>query len=72
MFQPILKLDNTIKDVFTLTTSLPDESWCTSVIREVRCNVVSVICPRCQSYNIKNDSHYSSYQSSFATCKRVQ
>jgi transposase-like protein len=58
--------------VFTLTTSLPDESWCTSILREVRWRKKknNVICPRCQSYNIKKDGHYRSYQKYF--CKQCQ
>ena len=57
--------------MFTLTTSLPDESWCTSVLREVRWKKNSVICPRCQSYNIKKDGLYRSYQKYFCKhCKR--
>ncbi|MGE5633942.1 MAG: transposase [Deltaproteobacteria bacterium] len=38
--------------MFTLTTTLPNESWCTSLLRKMRWNDC-VICPRCQSYNIK-------------------
>ena len=38
--------------MFTLTTSLPDENWCTSLLRKIRWNDY-VICPRCQSNNIK-------------------
>jgi transposase-like protein len=55
--------------VFTLTTSLPDESWCTSLLRKMRWNDC-VICPRCQSYNIKKDGHYRSYQKYF--CKQCE
>ena len=56
--------------MFTLTTSLPDESWCTSLLRKIRWNDY-VICPRCQSNNIKKDGHYRSYQKYFCKhCKR--
>jgi transposase-like protein len=57
--------------MFTLTTSLPHENWCTSVLREVRWKKNNVICPRCQSYNIKKDGYYRSYQKYFCKqCKR--
>jgi len=58
--------------VFTLATSLPDESWCTSVLREVRWkkNKNNIICPRCQSNNVKKDGHYKSYQKYF--CKQCE
>ena len=39
--------------MFTLPTFLPNESWCTSLFRQVQWNDC-VICPRCQSYDIKN------------------
>jgi len=56
--------------VFTLTTSLPDENWCTSLLRKIRWNDY-VICPRCQSNNIKKDGLYRSYQKYFCKqCKR--
>ncbi|MDN5847430.1 MAG: hypothetical protein L0H53_14290 [Candidatus Nitrosocosmicus sp.] len=43
-----------IYDVFTLTTSsLPDESWCSNLPRNVRWDKGRVECPRCESYNIK-------------------
>src|SRR5687767_3092333 len=38
--------------MFTLTTSLPNESWCTNLLRKIRWNDY-VLCPRCQSNNIK-------------------
>jgi transposase-like protein len=57
--------------VFTLTTSLPDESWCTSLLRKIRWNDDCVICPRCHSYNIKKEGQYRSYQKYFCKqCKR--
>lgn len=57
--------------MFTLTTSLPDESWCTSVLREVRWKKnKNVICPRCQSNNVKKDGFYKSYQKYF--CKQCE
>ena len=55
--------------MFTLTTSLPDESWCSSLLRKVQWNSC-VICPRCESYNIKKDGHYRSYQKYF--CKQCE
>ena len=55
--------------MFTLTTSLPDEGWCTCLLRNVRWNDY-VICPRCQSYKIKKDGHYRSYQKYF--CKQCE
>jgi transposase-like protein len=55
--------------VFTLTTSLPDECWCSSLLRKVQWKDC-VICPRCQSYNIKKDGHYRSYQKYF--CKQCE
>ena len=56
--------------MFTLTTSLPDENWCTSLLRKIRWNDY-VICPRCQSNNIKKDGLYRSYQKYFCKqCKR--
>ena len=54
--------------MFTLTTSLPDESWCTNILRYVRWKKDNVICPRCQSCKIKKDGHYRSYQKYF--CKQ--
>jgi transposase-like protein len=56
--------------VFTLATSLPDESWCTSILREVRWKKNNAICPRCQSNNVKKDGHYRSYQKYF--CKQCE
>ena len=56
--------------MFTLTTFLPDESWCTGLLRMARWNNY-VICPRCQSNNIKKDGLYRSYQKYFCKqCKR--
>jgi transposase-like protein len=56
--------------VFTLTALLPDESWCTSLLRKMRWNDC-VLCPRCQSYNTKKDGHYRSYQKYFyKQCER--
>ncbi len=57
--------------MFTLTTFLHDESWCTSLLRKIRWNDDCVICPRCHSYNIKKDGLYRSYQKYFCKqCKR--
>jgi transposase-like protein len=57
--------------VFTLTVSLPDESWCTSLLRNVRWDKGRVECPRCNSYNIKKDGQYRSYQKYLCKqCKR--
>ena len=56
--------------MFTLTTFLPDESWCTGLLRVARWNNY-VICPRCQSNNIKKYGLYRSYQKYFCKqCKR--
>ncbi|HET9805879.1 MAG TPA: hypothetical protein VFP49_03110 [Nitrososphaeraceae archaeon] len=55
--------------MFTLTTSLPHESWCTSLLRKIRWDDY-VICPRCQSNNIKKDGLYRSYQKYF--CKQCE
>jgi transposase-like protein len=55
--------------VFTLTTSLPHESWCTSLLRKIRWDDY-VIYPRCQSNNIKKDGLYRSYQKYF--CKQCE
>ena len=56
--------------MFTLTTSLPDESWCTSVLREVRWKKKNMICPRCQSNKVKKDGLYRWYQKYF--CKQCE
>jgi transposase-like protein len=57
--------------VFTLTVSLPDESWCTGLLRNVRWGKGRVECPRCNSYNIKKDGQYLSYQKYLCKqCKR--
>lgn len=53
--------------MFTLTTSLPDESWCTSLLRKVRWKD-HILCPHCNSNNVKKDGHYRSYQKYF--CKK--
>ncbi|MDN5847902.1 MAG: hypothetical protein L0H53_16705 [Candidatus Nitrosocosmicus sp.] len=42
-----------IYDVFTLTIFLPDESWCSNLPRNVRCNIGRVECPRGHCYDIK-------------------
>ncbi|MDR4491206.1 MAG: transposase [Candidatus Nitrosocosmicus sp.] len=39
--------------MFTLSVLLPNESWCASLLRNVRWKKDNVVCPRCQSYNIK-------------------
>jgi transposase-like protein len=57
--------------VFTLTVSLPDESWCTSLLRNVRWKKDHVVCPRCQSYNIKKDGQYRSYHQKYF-CKQCE
>ncbi len=57
--------------MFTLTISLPDESWCTNLLRKIRWkDCCCVTCPRCESYNIKKDGHYRSYQKYF--CKQCE
>ena len=57
--------------MFTLTTSLPDESWCTNLLRKLRWkDNVCVTCPRCESSNIKKDGRYRSYQKYF--CKQCE
>jgi transposase-like protein len=58
--------------VFTLTVSLPDESWCTSLLRNVRWDKGRVECPRCHSYDIKKDGRYRSYYQKYLCkqCKR--
>lgn len=56
--------------MFTLTVSLPDESWCTSLLRNVRWDKGRVECPRCHSYDIKKDGRYRSYQKYF--CKHCE
>jgi transposase-like protein len=57
--------------VFTLTISLPDESWCSDLLRNVRWNKGRVECPRCHCYDIKKDGQYRSYQKYFCKqCKR--
>jgi len=57
--------------VFTLAVSLPDESWCTSLLRKTRWkDCCYITCPRCESYNIKKDGHYRSYQKYF--CKQCE
>ena len=56
--------------MFTLTTSLPDESWCTSLLRKARWKDY-ILCPHCKSNNVKNDGQYRSYQKYFCKhCKR--
>ena len=57
--------------MFTLTTSFPDESWCTSLLRRIRWSDDRVICPRCQSYNIKKDGRYRSYYQKYL-CKQCE
>lgn len=57
--------------MFTLTISLPDESWCACLLRKTRWNDDCIVCPRCQSYHIKKDGQYRSYQKYFCKqCKR--
>ena len=57
--------------MFTLTTSLPDESWCTSLLRKLRWKDNScATCPRCESSTIKKDGRYRSYQKYF--CKQCE
>lgn len=56
--------------MFTLTVSLPDESWCTSLLRNVRWDKGRVECPRCHSYDIKKDGRYRCYQKYF--CKQCE
>ncbi|HSF50594.1 MAG TPA: hypothetical protein VLA74_07530 [Nitrososphaeraceae archaeon] len=55
--------------MFTLTTSLPDEGWCTSLLRKVRWKDY-ILCPHCKSNNVKKDGHYRSYQKYF--CKQCE
>jgi transposase-like protein len=59
------------KDVFTLTVSLPDESWCTSLVRNGRWDKGRVECPRCNSYNIKKDGRYRLYYQKYF-CKQCE
>ena len=56
--------------MFTLTISLPDESWCAGLLRKTRWNDDCIVCPRCQSYHIKKDGQYRSYQKYF--CKQCR
>jgi transposase-like protein len=57
--------------MFTLTTNLPSESWCASVLRRVRWgredSSGKAICPRCGSSKTKKDGYYGCYQKYF--CK---
>ncbi len=56
--------------MFTLTTSLPDEGWCTSLLRKARWKD-HVLCPHCNSNNVKKDGLYRLYQKYFCKhCKR--
>lgn len=57
--------------MFTLTVSLPDESWCTGLLRNVRWDKGRVECPRCNSYNIKKDGRYRSYYQKYF-CKQCE
>ncbi|CAN5825304.1 hypothetical protein BH23THE1_BH23THE1_00570 [soil metagenome] len=41
--------------MFTLAVSLPDETWCSDLLRNVRWNKGRVECPRCHCYDIKNE-----------------
>jgi transposase-like protein len=56
--------------VFTLTISLPDENWCSNLLRNVRWNKGQVKCPRCHCYDIKKDGQYRYYQKYF--CKHCE
>ncbi|HEX2406798.1 MAG TPA: hypothetical protein VHJ38_06265, partial [Nitrososphaeraceae archaeon] len=38
--------------MFTLTTSLPDEGWYTSLLRKARWKDY-ILCPHCKSNNVK-------------------
>jgi transposase-like protein len=56
--------------VFTLTTSLPDEGWCTNLLRKARWKDY-ILCPYCNLNNVKKDGLYRSYQKYFCKqCKR--
>jgi transposase-like protein len=57
--------------VFTLTVSLPDESWCTSLLRNVRWDKGRVECPHCHSYDTKKDGRYRSYYQKYF-CKQCE
>lgn len=54
--------------MFTLSVLLPDESWCSTLLRNVRWNKGRVECPRCHCYDIKKDGQYRCYQKYF--CKQ--
>ena len=56
--------------MFTLTISLPDESWCSNLLRSVIWDKDRLECPRCHSYDIKKDGQYRSYQKYF--CKHCE
>ena len=56
--------------MFTLTVSLPDESWCSNLLRSVIWDKGRVECPRCHSYDIKKDGQYRCYQKYF--CKHCE
>lgn len=55
--------------MFTLTTSLPDERWCATVLRKARWKNCAE-CPHCHSMNLKKDGYYRSYQKYF--CKKCE
>ena len=57
--------------MFTLTFSLPDEGWCTSLLRKVMWDKGRMECPRCNSYNIKKDGRYRSYYQKYF-CKQCE
>ena len=56
--------------MFTLTISLPNESWCSNLLRNVRWRKGNVVCPRCHSYDTKKDGQYRFYQKYF--CKQCE
>ena len=71
MFQPGLKLNNMqLRCVYVNCFASYDESWCTSLLRNVRWDKGRVECPRCHSYDIKKDGRYRCYQKYF--CKQCE
>ena len=57
--------------MFTLSVLLPNESWCSNLLRDIRWNKGRVECPRCYCYDIKKDGLYRCYQKYFCKqCKR--
>lgn len=55
--------------MFTLTTALPNEKWCTELLGKARWSG-HVACPYCNSDSVKKDGLYRAYQKYRCKCCR--